>query len=187
MQLKKTVIPSVREPKFLTSACKTTSPIVLLSNSNIGNLKSQVEYVHKNNKQAFAHLELIDGFSPDVKGIKLLKNMYSLDGVFTTNIQAGSIAKNIGLTVVYRFFLIDSRSLKRTANILTKNNFDAIEILPAYSALQEFEHLKQIGGSQELIVGGFVKDSKLMEKIFEVEISGITTSTTDLWQFRKER
>lgn len=185
MLFEETVIPSVRELKFLKLACKSKSPIILLSNSDIGNLMSQTEYVHKKNKLAFAHLELIGGFSPDAKGLKLLKNRYRLDGVFTTNVQAGNMAKKIGLIVVYRFFLIDSRSLKRTGDILEKNRFDAIEVLPAYCAIQEFDRLKCLGEKGHFIAGGFIKDSKMIDRIFEIGISAITTSDTDLWQFER--
>ncbi len=181
MRLKNMVIPSVREIRYLSLACKAESPIILLSNTDIGNLMPQVEYVHKHKKQAFVHLELIGGFSPDLAGIKLLKNMYKLDGVFTTNVQAGNMAKDVGLVVVYRFFLIDSRSLKRTAEILRKNKFDAIETLPAYCAIQEFDNLQRLGTGNTFIAGGFVRDSAMVTRIFETGICGITTSQTELW------
>lgn len=181
MQLNHIVIPSVREIKYLPLACKTKSPIILLSNTDIGNLMSQTDYVHKHEKQAFVHLELIGGFSPDFAGIKLLKNMYHLDGVFTTNVQAANMAKGLGLVVVYRFFLIDSRSLKRTSEILRKNKFDAVETLPAYCAIQEFANLQRLGNGNTFIAGGFVRDSDMVTKIFEAGICGITTSQIELW------
>ncbi len=182
MLLEKTVIPSVRELKFLPLACKSDSPVILLSNTDIGNLAHQIKVVHKYKKQAFVHLELVGGFAPDTKGLKLLKNMYHIDGVFTTNIQAGNVAKNLDLTVVYRFFLIDSRSLNRTRDILKKNNFDAIEVLPAYCAVQEFENLQLLGNKEQFIAGGFIKSPAMIEQVFNVGISGVTTSDTDLWR-----
>lgn len=181
MENKKIIIPSVTELKYLTRACKSNSTIVLLSNTDMGVLKSQVDYVHKYQKLAFAHLELIGGFSPDTVGIRLLKNMYGLDGIFTTNIQAGNIAKSMGLKVVYRFFLIDSRSIKRTAEILRKSKFDAIETLPAYCAIEEFETLSKIGLNGKFIAGGFIKDREMIDKIFRTGIQGVTTSCSDLW------
>lgn len=181
MRFKNTIIPSVREIRHLSLACKSKSPIILLSNTDIGNLASQVDYVHKCGKQAFAHLELIGGFAPDSSGLKLLKNMYHMDGVFTTNVQAGNIAKNLGMAVVYRFFLIDSRSLKRTSEILRKNTFDAIETLPAYCAVQEFANLQQLGKGIPFIAGGFVRDKKMVKEIFASGICGITTSKIELW------
>lgn len=182
MQNQKTIIPSVRELKLLQLACKSKASIILLSNTDIGNLIKQTSYVHKFRKKAFVHLELIAGFAPDAKGLRLLKNMYQVDGVFTTNIQAGNIAKSIGLNVIYRFFLIDSRSLKRTDAILENNKFDAIEVLPACSAIAESADLAKLNISSKLFAGGFIKTLNMVDQIFRLGFSGITTSNSKLWQ-----
>ncbi len=181
MLLNSIVIPSVRNIKYLSKACKTSSPIVFLSETNIGNLMSQVEFVHKYDKLGFADLELIGGFKPDVSGMQLLKNMYHLDGIFTTNVAAARKAKELGITVVYRLFMIDSRSLKRSANILRNNNFDAIEVLPAECGVQEIKQLEKMTDKSNYIAGGFIRNNKMVKKIFDVGISAVTTSEVDLW------
>lgn len=182
MQQNKIIIPSVRELKFLQIACKAEAPIILLSNTDIGNLTQQTSYVHKYKKKAFVHLELVAGFAPDAKGLRLLKNMYQVDGVFTTNIQAGNIAKSIGLKVIYRFFLIDSRSLKRTSAILENNKFDAIEVLPACCAIIESNSLAKLMKDSKLFAGGFINTMNMVDQVFKLGFSGITTSNRELWQ-----
>ncbi|MFC6181375.1 glycerol-3-phosphate responsive antiterminator [Lactiplantibacillus daowaiensis] len=182
MQLDSVVIPSVRNIKYLSRACRTKSPLVFLSETNIGNLMSQVEFVHKRGKLVFADLELIGGFKPDVTGMQLLKRMYHLDGIFTTNVTAARIANELNLTVVYRLFMIDSRSLKRTANILRNNHFDAIEFLPAECGIHEIDRLSKMTDRHNYIAGGFIRDSAMIQDIFDVGISGVTTSEVDLWQ-----
>ncbi|MFT8407169.1 glycerol-3-phosphate responsive antiterminator [Liquorilactobacillus nagelii] len=180
----KSIIPSVREQKNLKLACQCKSTIVLLSGTHLGNLMQMVHCVHKHNKLAFADLELIGGFKADNVGIQLLKNMYHLDGIFTTNISAVRFAKNVGLKVCYRFFLIDSRSLKRTSNILKthKSDFDAIEILPAVCGFAEIEVLNRLIGNNYYIAGGFVRSNELIEKAFSSGISAVTTSDITLWK-----
>lgn len=180
----KDIIPSVREQKNLKLACQCKSSIVLLSEAHLGNLMQMVDCVHKHNKLAFADLELIGGFKADNVGIRLLKNMYHLDGIFTTNILAVRFAKNVGLKVCYRFFLIDSRSLKRTSNILktNKSNFDAIEILPAICGFTEIKSLNKLIGDNYYIAGGFVRSSNFIEKAFLNGISAVTTSDITLWK-----
>lgn len=182
MQRQKIIIPSVRDLKFLHIACKTQASTILLSNTDIGNLIQQTSYVHKFKKKAFVHLELVAGFAPDVKGLKLLKNMYQVDGVFTTNLQAGNIAKSIGLSVIYRFFLIDSRSLKRTSAILENNKFDAIEVLPACCAIAESNNLAKLNKNSDLFAGGFIRTLNMVDQIFKLGFAGITTSNSKLWQ-----
>jgi len=182
MLLNSVVIPSVREIRYLRKACQVNSPIVFISDTNIGNLMSQVEFVHRHNKKVFADLELIGGFKPDSAGMKLLKNMYHLDGIFTTNVNAARMANALGITVVYRLFMIDSRSLKRSANILRNNNFDAIEVLPAECGIQEIERLTEMNDKHNYIAGGFIRDKKMIREIFDVGISAVTTSKVDLWE-----
>ena len=179
----KVVIPSVRETKFLKKACETSSPIVLLSETHIGNLLSLVSFVHKQHKLAYADLELIGGFKADINGIRLLKNMYHLDGIFTTNIKAVKIAKQFGLVVCYRFFLIDSRSLERTSKILKAHskNFDVIELLPAECGLQKIESIREIIGEHKYIIGGFIRNKGFIDKAFVKGITAVTTSETSLW------
>lgn len=182
MILNSVVIPSVRKIKYLSKACKTDSPIVFISDTNIGNLMSQVEYVHNHNKKVFADLELIGGFKPDITGMQLLKNMYHLDGIFTTNVNAARMANELNIIVVYRLFMIDSRSLMRSANILRNNHFDAIEVLPAECGLHEIDQLSKLKARNNYIAGGFVRDSNMIKSIFDVGISAVTTSKVDLWK-----
>lgn len=179
----KVVIPSVRETKFLKKACDSSSSIVLLAETHIGNLLSLVSFVHKQHKLAYVDLELIGGFKADACGIQLLKNMYQLDGIFTTNIKAVKMAKQLKLAVCYRFFLIDSRSLERTAQILKTHSklFDAIEILPAECGLKEIEHIKEVIGEHNYIVGGFIRNDKFIKKVFAKNIPAVTTSESSLW------
>ncbi|MFC6177781.1 glycerol-3-phosphate responsive antiterminator [Companilactobacillus huachuanensis] len=182
MLLNSVVIPSVREIKYLRKACEVDSPIVFISDTNIGNLMSQVEFVHKHGKKVFADLELIGGFKPDSTGMKLLKNMYHLDGIFTTNVNAARMANALGIIVVYRLFMIDSRSLKRSANILRNNHFDTIEVLPAECGVQEIEQLTKMNDKHNYIAGGFIRDKAMIKEIFDVGISAVTTSKVDLWE-----
>lgn len=182
MLLNSDVIPSVRNIKYLSKACQTSAPLVFLSETTIGNLTTQVEFVHKKGKLVFADLELIGGFKPDAAGMRLLKNMYHLDGVFTTNIAAARIATDLKMTVIYRLFMIDSRSLKRAANILKNNHFDAIEVLPAEYSIYEIDQLSRMTDISNYIAGGFIKDETTIQEIFNVGISGVTTSKVDLWK-----
>lgn len=185
MELDRTVIPSVRELKYLETACRSDSPMVLISNANISDLERQVAYVHQSGKQAFAHLGLIGGFAPDAVGIRLLRNKYRLDGIFTTDCQAFGMARKVGMKVIYRCFLIDSRSLARTNAILRgkgEKELYAMEVLPAVCALELFSELKALYPEQRLLAGGFIRDGSLIQQLFQVGFSGVTTSAPALWK-----
>lgn len=50
--LENTVIPSVRDLKQLRIALKSVSPIILLSETHIGNLQSLTRKCHESNKKS---------------------------------------------------------------------------------------------------------------------------------------
>ena len=123
---KSIVIPSSLNGKYLREACEAKSEIVLLSGVNIGNLGSFVEYIHAHHKKAYIHIDITGGFRPDEVGIQLLKNMFHLDGVISTNMHALTRARAIKLETIYRLFLFDSRSLERAAGAMSDGQFSAI-------------------------------------------------------------
>jgi glycerol uptake operon antiterminator len=177
----KTVIPSVKDLKYLEQACESKSPVVFLTKSNIANLQCLVKTIHDFHKRAFVHIDLIGGFKPDDEGIHLLHSMYHLDGVVSTNIRALSEAYSIGLQTVYRVFLIDSKSLERAGMILKKARFTALEVLPGEYALKQEKYIRKYVKDSELIAGGFIRDQKLIDKILSTSFIGLDTSDSSLW------
>lgn len=183
MILNNTVIPSVRNLKHLNRALDCSSEYVLLSEADIGNLQSLIGKCHKLEKKALVHLELLGGFKADTSGIKVLKHLYKADGVISSNFSALRYAKKEGLSTVYRVFLIDSRSLDQSVDIVKHNEVDAVELLPAEYACQCFDLLKRKFTSEDIkfIAGGFVKRNYLVEKLFHTGFNAITTSESELW------
>lgn len=182
MLTKQTVIPSALNGKNLDKACQANSDVVLLSGVNIGNVGACVQYIHKHKKRAFMHIDITGGFRPDQTGIRLLKSMFHLDGVTSTNMHALSTAKVLGLETVYRLFLIDSRSLERAAGLLKDGEFSAIEILPSRYAVSEEKKIRTYVGKTDLIAGGFIRSKSDIDKIFNSNFIGVTTSNSALWK-----
>ncbi len=60
--------------------------------------------MHITRKLTF-HIDITGGFRPDEVGIQLLKNMFHLDGVISTNMHALTRARAIKLETIYRLFL----------------------------------------------------------------------------------
>lgn len=184
MKLDKTIIPSVRELRYLSLACKTTSPLVLLTNTNIGNLKSQVAYVHKHHKKACVQLEMIDGLANNQTAIRLLKQLFKVDAISTTNIMSANAAKKIGIYSIFRFFLIDSVSLSRSLTILKNSQFDAIELLPSYCSIVFYPQIHDVvRPNTTFIAGGFIRTQRQIDEMFQHGINAVSTSDIKLCEF----
>lgn len=186
MKLDETIIPSVRELKYLSLACQTTSPLVLLTNTHIGNLKNQVQYVHQHHKKACVQLEMIDGLATDQTAIKLLKQLFKVDALSTTSIACANTAKKIGIYSVFRFFLIDSVSLTRSLKILKHSKFDAIELLPSYCSVVFYPQIRKVvSPATTFIAGGFIRSQEQIESMFKSGINAVSTSDIKLCDFQK--
>ncbi|RCW47351.1 MULTISPECIES: glycerol-3-phosphate responsive antiterminator [unclassified Halanaerobium] len=177
----KLIIPSVKKLKYLNEALKSSAPVLYLSNVHIGNLKSISETCHKKSKFVFVHTNLIGGFKADHTGIKLLKNFFRVDGLFSTNPQTISLAKKEGLYAVQRFFFMDSMSTDFALESLRSSNPDACELLPSPLALKVKKKIKSVNPDIPLLAAGYIDNRKFVEKIFEAGLDGLTTSSKDLW------
>lgn len=187
MKLDKTIIPSVRELKCMSLACQTTSPLVFLINTNIGNLKQQVDFVHSTGKQACVQLEMIDGLAGNQTAIRLLKQLFKVDAISTTNVASANAARKVGLYSIYRFFMIDSVSLDRTLKTLKNNSFDAIELLPSYYSTVYYKKIHDaVLPTTKFIAGGFIRKKSQIDHIFNVGVNAVSTSDIRLCNFERQ-
>lgn len=175
------IIPSVLKLKDFDGAVNSELHIILLTDVNIGNLRSLVNMCHQKNKIVFVNIDLVGGLSNDQMGIKLLKNLFKVDGITSSNSMNVNFSKSIGLYTIQRFFLIDSRSLRSGLNVLKTTKSDAIEILPGPLAIR-FKNLIKGVKDVHLIGGGFLNNKESIAKIYKAGFSGITTSERSLWK-----
>lgn len=179
---KKSVIPSLRNLKNIEKAIKSPSEYILLSEVNIGNLKEISAICRKAKKKVLVSVDVLGGFKGDKIGVKLLKNLFQIDGVVSTNVQVLRMAKQEGLLTVYRLFMIDSRSLTRAAQILKQGDFDCVEVLPGEYAYQKVDIIKKhLSSDVQLIASGFIETQEIADKILSKDFIAVTSSQTKLW------
>ncbi|GED24171.1 glycerol uptake operon antiterminator regulatory protein [Brevibacillus agri] len=173
-------IPSVRDLRHFQFALQSEAPIILLSDVHIGNLKSLTQKCHEARKKVIVHVDLIGGLNKDQIGIKLLKDLFQVDGLISPNAKIVNRAKDVGLIGIHRFFLLDSRSLENGLRGLEMSELDAIEILPGPFAkpfLNQFRAVKNV----PILAGGFIDSVEVIHELFDAGINGVTTSKRDLW------
>ncbi|WP_243125403.1 MULTISPECIES: glycerol-3-phosphate responsive antiterminator [Clostridium] len=179
------IIPSIRRLKELNVALNSKPDILLLSEVHIGNLPALTSMCHEKNKLVLVNIDMIGGISGDQMGIKLLKDLFKVDGVMSASTMKVNIAKSLGLYTIQRFFLIDSRSYETSLKSLKTSKVDAIEVLPAPMAphfVKEIRNVKDI----PLLAGGFIKDKDTLNSIREAGFDGVTTSERNLWSIENK-
>lgn len=176
-----TIIPSIRKLKYLDDALKSDSPFILLSDVHIGNLKSLTKKCHEENKKVIVHLDLVEGLTKDTKGVKILKELFEVDGVISPNQRIVNAAKKIELLSIYRLFLLDSRSFESGMKSLEKCHLDGIEMLPAPFAVHFVNAIKKAAPGVPLLAGGFIDTPETIKQVFNAGFHALTTSKSELW------
>ncbi|WHY71950.1 glycerol-3-phosphate responsive antiterminator [Fictibacillus enclensis] len=179
--LENTVIPSVRDLKQLRIALKSVSPIILLSETHIGNLQSLTRKCHESNKKVIVHLDLVGGLNKDPIGLKMLRDLFKVDGIISPNVKIINQAKDLGLFSIHRLFLLDSRSLETGLKSTNGSQLDAIEVLPGPFAKHFIEQIKTFKKAP-VLAGGFISTKEDVAELFNAGFHGITTSSSDLWK-----
>ncbi len=179
-----TVIPSVRRIRDLDRALASPSEYVLLTYVHIGNLQLLADKCGKAGKKVLVHADLIGGFRPDRDGIKLLRNMYRVDGLLTQSAQVVLAAKKARLVAIQRVFLMDSRSLERGLAAIAECAPDGIEVLPGVLAARYWDQFAQWEHEACLIAGGMVTTKEEATELFSCGYQAITASTPELWSER---
>ncbi len=177
-----TVIPSVRHLKDLPAAIEAPSPFVLFTNVHIGNLQVLAAKVKESGKYVLVHSDMIGGFRADRDGVKLLKNMFRVDGILSQNSSVISTAMRAEIWAIQRIFLMDSRSLERGIQILDDTRPDGIEVLPGALAQRFTPKFLQWKGVCNLVAGGFIDDASTTAALFEAGFEAVTASEPTLWK-----
>ncbi|WP_277034481.1 glycerol-3-phosphate responsive antiterminator [Propionimicrobium lymphophilum] len=181
------VIPSVRRLADLDHAVEASCPYVLLTNVHVGNLAGLAKRVIEAEKRPMVHVDLIGGFRPDRDGIRLLKNMYKIAGIFTQSSQVVDIAKKASLKAIQRVFMLDSRFFENGMRSVHDSKPDGVEFLPGLVAGQNWAKIRHLKKSMTLIAGGMIETRKDATDLLSVGFNAITTSDVDLWNYEEAK
>lgn len=174
-------IPSVLDLKTLESATKSGAREVLLSNVHIGNLAAISARLHEAHKQVLVQSDLIGGFKADPLGLRLLRNQYGVDGIFTSSHSTLALAKRVRIRRYFRVFLMDSRSLITALETLREFSGDGIELLPGQIAVEVVSQFREVVGDRDILAGGFVHSQSILDALKSAGFDGATTSNSSMW------
>ncbi len=162
---------AIRHPRIRT---------IFLLNGDINKLPSLVSRVNKAGKVFLVHVDLVEGIGKDAAGIHLLKRM-GVAGVVTTKSNLVKYAKDEGLLVIQRLFIVDSESLKTGIRVANNVKPSAVEILPATIPTYVVNDTKK-ALNLPILGGGLLKTKQDVTEALEKGIDFISTSRRDLWE-----
>ncbi|MBC8014630.1 MAG: glycerol-3-phosphate responsive antiterminator [Sporomusaceae bacterium] len=174
------IIPAARTIEVYKAALThTIVPSVVLLFGDINSLPTLISLAKENKKRIILHLDLFDGIGKDKAGIRFLARL-GIGAIITTKSHLCKLARDEGMIVIQRLFLMDSDSLRTGLGLVRNFKPDAIEILPGSvpaSVVQELIHETGL----PIFAGGLIRTQEDVQHAIERGISVVTTSRQELW------
>ena len=140
-------------------------------------VKSRAEEAIKAGKILFVHIDLADGIGKDKSGIEFLASC-GVRGIISTRNQLISIARDIGLLTVQRFFALDSQGIESIREVSNISCADLLEIMPGVipKVIEKFTE-KNIA----VIAGGLIETKAEVLTALQAGAGAVSTGKSELW------
>lgn len=174
------IIPAARSMEvFKAALTHTIVPSVVLLFGDINSLPVLISQAKEHKKRIILHLDLFDGIGKDKAGIRFLARM-GISAIITTKSHLCRFARDEGMIVIQRLFLMDSDSMRTGLNLVRNFKPDAIEILPGTVPENVVQELIRETGLP-ILAGGLIRTREDVDHAIERGISAISSSRQELW------
>jgi glycerol uptake operon antiterminator len=124
------VVPAVRDVTRLAQALAVGPSFVIVFSPAIHLVEEMARQARAADVRLLIHADMMEGIASDAAGLRFLAQC-GVAGIATTRTQTMTLARQAGLLVTFRAFLIDSAALITVAKIVERNHPDIVEALPA--------------------------------------------------------
>lgn len=170
-------IPVIATMKQLERFLKSEIKVCVLQDVHVSLLGSMIEHLHARGRIGLVHIDLIPGVANDEAGSEFVLQKLRADGLISVKTRSIACAKRNQKLAIQRLFLIDSKSLERGLETLSKSQPDFVEILPgvAFGVLSQIKTRTTI----PLIAGGLLKTS---DDVRAAQAAGCSACTLSDWE-----
>ncbi|MDF2841204.1 MAG: glycerol-3-phosphate responsive antiterminator, GlpP [Clostridia bacterium] len=174
------IIAAVQNVEDLEIAIKSQVSTIFLLCADIFNAKSLVDRIKSADKNAFIHIDFLEGLGKDAKAIDYIIKVIEPDGVISTKSSHIKIAREKGMFTIQRFFLIDNKSYEMTTKSVKTIIPDMIEIMPGVmpGVIQRITNQLTI----PVIAGGLISSKQDIMEVLKAGAIGASTGKKPLWE-----
>lgn len=176
------VIAAVRRPGEFEAALAKGLEVIFILGEDIFYLREAAKDGRRRGKIVLAHIDLIKGVGKDEAGVRLLKEVWGVEGILTTRGNLIASARKEGLIAIQRLFVLDSDSLAVGLEAVLKAAPDAFEILPGVIFPKIAAQLRD-PALPRVLAGGLIRHPAEVDEILTAGAAGISTSTQALWGY----
>lgn len=175
------LLPVIETHKALEQFLESSYTWCILMNVHVNFLNDFIQKIHQKQKKVIVHMELSHGIANDLYGTQFVCQTLKADGIISTKPKVIEAAKQNHCIAILRVFLLDSRSLKRSAQLIQQLQPTYVEVLPAILP-QAVKRLEQYCECR-MIGGGFVST---IEEVKDCLRQGMVAISTSNQQLQKE-
>lgn len=174
------VIAAVKNEEELVRAIHSPCHVVFLLYGDICTLSGIIARLKEHSKTVMVHIDLIDGLENKSVAVEYLKRSTRADGMISTKPNLVKAAKELGLTTIQRFFVIDSLAFQNIKRHMEVGKADFIEILPGVMP----KVIKKIVNtvSVPVIAGGLISDKEDIISALGAGAVAVSTTQPQLWE-----
>ena len=174
------IIPAIKDNITLEKALNSNSEIVFIILANIVNIKEYCDKLREKNKVIYIHIDMIDGLNSTNNGIDYIMNTIKPDGILTTKSNVVAHAYKNNISVIQRFFILDTLSYEKALSNIKENKIVAAEIMPGLmpkviKKLSQKTHIP-------IITGGLIKEKEDVINSIKAGALSVSTTETSLWE-----
>lgn len=173
-------IPVISNMKRLELFIRTDLTVCVIQDVHLSMVGNMIALLHKHNRKALVHIDMIHGLSNDEYGVEFLCQRMYADGIISTKSKVVEHAKKNKRLAIQRIFLIDSKSIERGLETILKSNPDVVELMPAiaFNIIPSIKELVSI----PMIGGGLIKNEQDVHQGLQAGFTAFTVSDLDLCQ-----
>lgn len=174
------IIAAVKDEQGLSECLNMQETnVIFVLFGEIASIADMVESIKKAGKIAVVHVDLIAGLSAREESINFIAKYTRADGVISTRIDLIKRAKELGLTTVYRVFLLDSKAMD-SKNYRIADYVDALEILPGLMPKIIRKMVKRV--PVPIIAGGLISEKEDVLMALDAGAIAISSTNEDVWK-----
>lgn len=174
------IIAAVRHPEDLPSALESPVGNVFLLHADIFNIGELVAGIQAAGKNAFVHLDFLEGIGKDQKAVSYIATSIRPDGLISTRSNIIRFARDLGLFAIQRFFLIDSQSYDTMIQAVRSVRPDMAEVLPG--VMPEVIRRARRDLPVPLIAGGLIETKQDIVEVLRAGAHAVSVGKKELWE-----
>lgn len=173
------VIAAVRDEESLERSFQSECSIIFVLYGDVCSIPDITERIKARGKTAMIHLDMIGGLDSREIAVDYIRRFTKADGIISTKTAQIRRAKELGLYTVYRFFLLDSRSVETIRKQCQLIRPDCMELLPGIApkviaGITKQQHIP-------VIAGGLISDREDVMAALQAGAASISTTKQELW------